>query len=139
MWLWLTDDTVSFVVANARIVDYPVVYCSSGFNVMFGYNKTDVMHKSAHCRFMTGELTSTDSRRDIESAFDLCVTSGCSEPLELLLYKKNSKLLRHTRTLIGGLITCGYVMGFSEFIRTIEEEYENKLITLCNLCTPIGG
>ncbi|GBP96252.1 Potassium voltage-gated channel protein eag [Eumeta japonica] len=38
----------SFLLANAQIVDYPIVYCNEAFCKMSGYNRAEVMQKS--CR-----------------------------------------------------------------------------------------
>lgn len=38
----------SFLLANAQIVDYPIVYCNETFCKMSGYNRAEVMQKS--CR-----------------------------------------------------------------------------------------
>lgn len=39
----------SFLLANAQIVDYPIVYCNETFCKMSGYNRAEVMQKS--CRY----------------------------------------------------------------------------------------
>ncbi|KAI8432500.1 hypothetical protein MSG28_004881 [Choristoneura fumiferana] len=36
----------SFLLANAQIVDYPIVYCNETFCKMSGYNRAEVMQKS---------------------------------------------------------------------------------------------
>lgn len=40
----------SFLLANAQIVDYPIVYCNETFCKMSGYNRAEVMQKS--CRLV---------------------------------------------------------------------------------------
>lgn len=44
---FLTADS-SFVLANAQIVEYPIVYCNEAFCKMSGYSRADVMQKT--CR-----------------------------------------------------------------------------------------
>ena len=47
----------SFLLANAQIVDYPIVYCNESFCKTSGYNRAEVMQKSCRVGFMYGELT----------------------------------------------------------------------------------
>lgn len=79
------------MLANARIVDYPIVYCNDGFCKLSGYNKAEVMQKSSTCRFMYGELTDKETVMMIEDAFD----RQDQVQVEILLYKKNSEYFLH--------------------------------------------
>lgn len=40
----------SFLLANAQIVDFPIVYCNESFCKISGYNRAEVMQKS--CRYV---------------------------------------------------------------------------------------
>jgi hypothetical protein len=51
----------SFLLANAQIVDFPIVYCSDEFSKQLGYPRSEVMQKPARCEFMVGALTDRDS------------------------------------------------------------------------------
>ncbi|XP_003738588.1 potassium voltage-gated channel protein eag-like [Galendromus occidentalis] len=75
----------SFLLANAQIVDYPIVYCSESFCKISGYNRAEVMQKSCRCAFMYGELT---DRQTIQKV-DQCLENHQSEQVEILLYKRN--------------------------------------------------
>lgn len=75
----------SFLLANAQIVDYPIVYCSESFCKISGYNRAEVMQKSCRCSFMYGELTDRPTIAKLEHCLD-CHTQ---DQLEVLLYKKN--------------------------------------------------
>ncbi|ESO85432.1 hypothetical protein LOTGIDRAFT_107737, partial [Lottia gigantea] len=75
----------SFLLANARIVDYPIVYCNDGFCKLSGYNRAEVMQKSSTCSFMYGDLTDDETIAKLEDAFE----SLEQEHVEILLYKKN--------------------------------------------------
>lgn len=75
----------SFLLANAQIVDYPIVYCSETFCKISGYNRAEVMQKSCRCSFMYGELTDRPTIGKLEHCLD-CHTQ---DQLEILLYKKN--------------------------------------------------
>ena len=50
-----------FILANAQIVDYPIVYCSEEFSKLLGYPRSEVMQKPVRCEFMVGTLTDKDS------------------------------------------------------------------------------
>jgi PAS domain-containing protein len=84
--LLLTDS--SFLLANARVVDYPAVYCNDGFCKLSGYSRAEVMQRPANCSFMAGELTNVDTIKRI----DVSLETHEQEQVEILLYKKNSEL-----------------------------------------------
>ncbi|CAF0853279.1 unnamed protein product [Rotaria sordida] len=75
----------AFILSNAQIVDYPIVYSNDGFTKISGYLRTDLMNKSSTCNFMHGELTSVDTQTKIRDALESCHI----EQVEVLLYKKN--------------------------------------------------
>ena len=76
----------SIVLANARIVDYPIVYCNDGFCKLSGYSRPEVMQKSCTCSFMHGDLTDKETIAKTASTLEAMV----SDQVEILLYKKNS-------------------------------------------------
>ena len=47
----------SFVIANAQIVDHPIVYCSEQFSKLMGFKRAEVMKKNLRCDFLVGTLT----------------------------------------------------------------------------------
>ncbi|XP_007436100.1 potassium voltage-gated channel subfamily H member 5 [Python bivittatus] len=75
----------SFLLGNAQIVDWPVVYSNDGFCKLSGYHRADVMQKSSTCSFMYGELTDKKMIEKVRQTFDN-YESNC---FEILLYKKN--------------------------------------------------
>ncbi|XP_050674115.1 potassium voltage-gated channel protein eag [Leptidea sinapis] len=75
----------SFLLANAQIVDYPIVYCNETFCKMSGYNRAEVMQKSCRCTWMYGELTEKEATERVDRALDHHLT----DQFEILLYKKN--------------------------------------------------
>lgn len=77
----------AFLLANAQIIDYPVVYCNEGFTRLSGYNKSEIMQKSSTCSFMWGDLTDEETKQKVIEAFQ----KNQSENLEVLIYKKNSE------------------------------------------------
>ncbi|CAH1103734.1 unnamed protein product [Psylliodes chrysocephalus] len=75
----------SFLLANAQIVDYPIVYCNESFCKISGYNRAEVMQKSCRCAFMFGELTD----KETISRVDHVLEHQLYDQFEILLYKKN--------------------------------------------------
>ncbi|KAJ8274863.1 hypothetical protein COCON_G00094880 [Conger conger] len=75
----------SFLLGNAQIVEWPVVYSNDGFCKLSGYHRAEVMQKSSTCSFMYGELTDKKTIDKVRRTFDN-YESNC---FEVLLYKKN--------------------------------------------------
>ena len=76
----------AFILSNAQILDYPIVYSNDGFTKLSGYLRTDLMNRSSTCNFMFGDLTAADTQTKIRDALENCHI----EQVEVLLYKKNS-------------------------------------------------
>ncbi|XP_044749283.1 potassium voltage-gated channel protein eag isoform X2 [Coccinella septempunctata] len=76
----------SFLLANAQIVDFPIVYCNESFCKISGYNRAEVMQKSCRCTFMYGELTDKETIDRIDQVLE----HQLYDQFEILLYKKNS-------------------------------------------------
>jgi hypothetical protein len=79
----------AFILSNAQIVDYPIVYSNDGFTKISGFLRTDLMNKSCTCNFMYGELTDGETQSKIRDALENCHI----EQVEVLLYKKNSMFI----------------------------------------------
>ncbi|XP_077408205.1 voltage-gated delayed rectifier potassium channel KCNH5-like isoform X1 [Vanacampus margaritifer] len=75
----------SFLLGNAQIVEWPVVYSNDGFCKLSGYHRAEVMHRSSTCNFMYGDLTDRTTIDNIRQTFD----SYESNFYEVLLYTKN--------------------------------------------------
>ena len=75
----------SFLLSNAQIVDYPIVYCNESFCKTSGFNRAEVMQKSCRVSFMYGELTDHETIEQIENA----LADHQQDQFEILLYKKN--------------------------------------------------
>ncbi|XP_069965618.1 potassium voltage-gated channel protein eag isoform X9 [Bactrocera oleae] len=75
----------SFLLANAQIVDFPIVYCNESFCKISGYNRAEVMQKSCRCGFMYGELTDKETVARLEFTLE----NQQQDQFEILLYKKN--------------------------------------------------
>ena len=74
------------MLANAQIVEYPIVYCNDGFAKLSSYSKSELMQKSSTCSFMWGDLTDDDIKKKVEQAFK----NNNAENIEILIYKKTS-------------------------------------------------
>nr|QQY02443.1 potassium voltage-gated channel protein eag 1 [Cryptocotyle lingua] len=75
----------SFILANARIVDFPIVYCNEGFSKLIGYSRVDIMQKSGNCAYFYGEQTTQEMRDRLLKALD----TQTPDQIEMLFYKKN--------------------------------------------------
>ncbi|CAK6962291.1 potassium voltage-gated channel subfamily H member 5a [Scomber scombrus] len=75
----------SFLLGNAQIVEWPVVYSNDGFCKLSGYHRAEVMHRSSTCNFMYGDLTDKKTIDKIRQTFD----NYESNFYEVLLYAKN--------------------------------------------------
>uniref|UniRef100_A0A183C1T7 Cyclic nucleotide-binding domain-containing protein n=1 Tax=Globodera pallida TaxID=36090 RepID=A0A183C1T7_GLOPA len=79
----------SFILANAQIIDYPIVYCNEGFSRLIGYTRAEIMQKNASLSFMYGEHTDQTSIQKIQNAMETEKT----EQVEIGLSKKNKFVL----------------------------------------------
>ncbi|XP_069577719.1 potassium voltage-gated channel subfamily H member 1b isoform X1 [Brachyistius frenatus] len=79
-----SNDT-NFVLGNAQIVDWPIVYSNDGFCKLSGYHRAEVMQKSSTCSFMYGELTDSETSEKVRLTFE----SYEMNSFEILMYKKN--------------------------------------------------
>uniref|UniRef100_UPI0037E95793 voltage-gated delayed rectifier potassium channel KCNH5-like n=1 Tax=Semicossyphus pulcher TaxID=241346 RepID=UPI0037E95793 len=75
----------SFLLGNAQIVQWPVVYSNDGFCKLSGFHRAEVMHRSSTCNFMYGDLTDKNSIDNIRRTFD----NYESNFYEVLLYTKS--------------------------------------------------
>ncbi|KAK1888847.1 Potassium voltage-gated channel subfamily H member 5 [Dissostichus eleginoides] len=75
----------SFLLGNAQILEWPVVYSNDGFCKLSGYHRAEVMHRSSSCNFMYGDLTDKNTIDKIRQTFD----NYESQFYEVLLYTKN--------------------------------------------------
>lgn len=75
----------SFLIGNAKIIDFPIVYVSDEFSRLVGYRKSDIMLKPLRCDFLTGPLTDSNSMEILKNAFE----QQTSSVHEMLYYKKN--------------------------------------------------
>uniref|UniRef100_A0A8C7GEV1 Potassium voltage-gated channel subfamily H member 1 n=1 Tax=Oncorhynchus kisutch TaxID=8019 RepID=A0A8C7GEV1_ONCKI len=92
-----SNDT-NFVLGNAQIVDWPIVYSNDGFCKLSGYHRAEVMQKSSTCSFMYGELTDKDTSEKVRLTFENYEMNS----FEILMYKKNTLLYA---TIFGNVTT----------------------------------
>lgn len=74
-----------FVLANAQILDNPIVYASDGFCKFTGFSRSEVMKKNCDCSFLFGQLTDPETVREIHSALQ----AKCTIQKEVITYKSD--------------------------------------------------
>ncbi|XP_016154428.1 PREDICTED: potassium voltage-gated channel subfamily H member 5 [Ficedula albicollis] len=119
----------SFLLGNAQIVDWPVVYSNDGFCKLSGYHRADVMQKSSTCRYAHcfccpwcpwkllicwGDKKTIEKVRQTFDNYE----SNC---FEILLYKKNRNSPMSPRTPV----------WFYMQIAPIRNEHEKVVLFLC--------
>ncbi|XP_072944141.1 voltage-gated delayed rectifier potassium channel KCNH8 isoform X1 [Epargyreus clarus] len=75
----------NFVLGNAQVPAYPIVYCSDGFCELTGWARAHIMQKGCACKFLHGPDTREEHRHEI----DIALESKHELKLELIFYKKN--------------------------------------------------
>lgn len=75
----------NFVLGNAQVPSYPIVYCSDGFCELTGWTRANIMQKACACKFLHGPDTRDEHRKEIDTALD----TKHELKLELIFYKKN--------------------------------------------------
>lgn len=80
---------LSFVLANARVVEWPIVFANESFCKLVGFGRTEIMMKSALCPFLQGARTDPRALVRLQTACE----QQLKDQIELLFYKKNSALL----------------------------------------------
>ncbi|KAF8794723.1 Potassium voltage-gated channel subfamily H like protein [Argiope bruennichi] len=79
-----------FIVANAQVENYPIIFCNDGFCEMVGWSRASLMQRSCICEFLHGPLTSSVAVAQIKE----CLASCHEKQLEILYYRKDgSKFL----------------------------------------------
>lgn len=58
----------NFVIANAQIETYPIIFCNDGFCELTGFSRAEVMQKSCLCEFLHCSSTGTYSVLQIKEA-----------------------------------------------------------------------
>ncbi|KAL3313584.1 Potassium voltage-gated channel subfamily H member 5, partial [Cichlidogyrus casuarinus] len=76
---------LSFVLGNARILDYPIVYSSPSFTKLTGFGRSEIMQKPALFPFLRGPQTKKETMEMLEEA----IVNNRTEHAEVVVYKKN--------------------------------------------------
>ncbi|GFT40926.1 potassium voltage-gated channel subfamily H member 2 [Nephila pilipes] len=74
-----------FLVANAEVENYPIIFCNDGFCEMVGWSRAALMQRSCICDFLHGPLTSSVAVAQIKE----CLASCHEKQLEILYYRKD--------------------------------------------------
>ncbi|CAH8461120.1 unnamed protein product [Schistosoma turkestanicum] len=84
-----TTPQTGLLIANARIVDHPIIYVNESFTKMTNYTSREMMHQNAICRQMHGKRTSINSIERLQNALN----EGYFDQVEITLYKKNRSMI----------------------------------------------
>lgn len=74
-----------FILANAKQEDNPIIYCSDGYCSLTGYQRHEVLHRTAGCEYLYGDETDPVGVEKLTTAFTL----NQKVHHELTLYKKD--------------------------------------------------
>ncbi len=85
MFLPISDS--NFVLGNAQVKEYPIVYCSDGFVELTGFSRSQIMSRSCSCAFLWGPKTSDATKDSIWSALKV----HTELKIEVIFHKKNGK------------------------------------------------
>ncbi|CAJ0581870.1 unnamed protein product, partial [Mesorhabditis spiculigera] len=99
-----------FILANAQIVDYPIVYCNDGFSKLVGYSRAEIMQKPCSLSFMYGDHSEQACVQRVREALD----NARTDQAEIGLTKKN-------KTQIWLLV----------YIAPIKNDKDNVVLYLC--------
>ncbi|KAG8183168.1 hypothetical protein JTE90_013688 [Oedothorax gibbosus] len=74
-----------FLVANAEVAHFPIIFCNDGFCELVGWSRAELMQRSCVCEFLHGPLTSPVQVQLIKE----CLNSCHEKQLEILYYKRD--------------------------------------------------
>ncbi|XP_035217490.1 potassium voltage-gated channel subfamily H member 2-like [Stegodyphus dumicola] len=74
-----------FLLANAQVEQFPIIYCNDGFCEMVGYSRAELMQRPATCDFLHGPLTSSQATAQIRESLSTCL----EKQLEIIYYRKD--------------------------------------------------
>ena len=77
----------SFVIGNAALADWPIIYCNESFISLFGWTRTDVIGRPVTCTFLYGDATDGE----VIQNFRLGVQEREEYECEVVLYTKSGK------------------------------------------------
>ncbi|KAG8193568.1 hypothetical protein JTE90_000207 [Oedothorax gibbosus] len=128
-WLGQNDTTDRrFLLANAQVEHFPIIYTNDGFCELVGYSRAELMQRPATCDFLHGPLTSSQAAHTIRESLDTCL----EKQLEIIYYRKD-----------GTKFLCSQVTApiknedgeISMFIMNFEDitdaPYRDEVITPC--------
>ncbi|CAL1267190.1 unnamed protein product [Larinioides sclopetarius] len=74
-----------FLLANAQVENFPIIYCNDGFCDLVGFSRAELMQKPATCDFLHGPLTSSQATAQIRESLTTCL----EKQLEIIYYRKD--------------------------------------------------
>lgn len=76
-----------FIIANARVENCAIIFCSDGFCHMCGYTRAEVMQKPCTCSFLYGPHTGRSAVAQMAKA----LLGSEERKVEISLYRKDGK------------------------------------------------
>uniref|UniRef100_A0A061QFY8 Putative voltage-gated potassium channel n=1 Tax=Cupiennius salei TaxID=6928 RepID=A0A061QFY8_CUPSA len=74
-----------FLLANAQVESYPIIYCNDGFCELVGFSRAELMRRPATAEFLHGPLTSQQAAQHIREA----LAARTERQIEILYYRKD--------------------------------------------------
>ncbi|XP_051994688.1 potassium voltage-gated channel subfamily H member 6-like isoform X1 [Xyrauchen texanus] len=73
-----------FLIANAQMKNYGIIYCNEGFCQMFGFSRAEIMQQSCTCQFLVGPGTMKSALAQLAQA----LLGSEERKVEILYYSK---------------------------------------------------
>lgn len=77
-----------FIIANARVENCAIIFCSDGFCALCGYTRSEVMQKPCTCDFLYGPHT----RRLAVAQMGQALLGSEERKVEIALYRKDGRV-----------------------------------------------
>ncbi|XP_054713692.1 potassium voltage-gated channel subfamily H member 2-like [Uloborus diversus] len=117
-----------FLLANAQVETFPIIYCNDGFCELVGFSRAELMQRPATCEFLHGPLTSAQATAHIRESLDTRV----EKQLEIIYYRKDgtkflcSQVTAPIRNEEGEISM--FIMNFEDIT---DAPYRDDVITPC--------
>ena len=85
-----------FLIANAQLEHWPIIFCNDAFCDLIGYSRADILQKSCTCQFLYGDETSEKAIKQIQQIID----SSEEKEVDLALYKSNGMTINEMKIFV---------------------------------------
>ncbi|XP_071040311.1 voltage-gated inwardly rectifying potassium channel KCNH6 isoform X4 [Parasteatoda tepidariorum] len=117
-----------FLLANAQVEHFPIIYCNDGFCDLVGFSRAELMQRPATCDFLHGPLTSSQATAQIRESLTTCL----EKQLEIIYYRKDgtkflcSQVTAPIKNEVGEINM--FIMNFEDIT---DAPYRDEVITPC--------